>query len=200
MSLTLALNTASRESALALFEAGTIVEEVTWESQSRGSEQVLPRLEEMLARHGKTWKDLSRLVVVKGPGPYTSLRVGISIINSMAWALKIPIRTVGIFEVWKNRVPEGENKQEYTVVISAGKTHYMVEGAVSPQPWEEIEVRGSKYVGELPMDYSVAGVDLRTFGQGLMTLDASRYEDLPMGEFAEPVYSRPPLVTVAKKP
>lgn len=200
MSLTLALNTASRESAIALLDEQFVLDEIMWESQSRGSEQVLPRLEKLLEGQGKTWKDLIRLVVVKGPGPYTSLRVGISIINSMAWVLRIPIRTVGIFEVWKSRLPEGENKEDYTVVISAGRTHYLAEGGVSPLGWEEFEVEGRKYVGELSQEYLGGRVDLRSFGEGVTKLDASQYEDLDVGLFAEPMYSRPALVTVPKKP
>ncbi|KKT74672.1 MAG: M22 family peptidase [Candidatus Peregrinibacteria bacterium GW2011_GWA2_44_7] len=198
MSLILALNTASRESAIALLNEHGVLEEVTWESQSRGSEQVLPRLEEMLALYGKNWKDLSSLVVVKGPGPYTSLRVGISIINSMAWVLKIPIRTVSVFELWKSRLPDDEKGKEYTVMISAGRTHYILEGESSPRGSGELDMNRTRYMGELPAEHPGPGFSYKSFGEGFLVLEPSQYEDLPIGVFAEPVYSRPPLVTVAK--
>ncbi|TSC95849.1 MAG: putative protease [Parcubacteria group bacterium Athens1014_10] len=39
-------------------------------------------------------KDLKGIIVVKGPGAFTSLRAGISIANALAWSLNLPIKGV----------------------------------------------------------------------------------------------------------
>jgi tRNA threonylcarbamoyladenosine biosynthesis protein TsaB len=42
----------------------------------------------------RTPKDLTKIVVAKGPGSYTGLRIGVTIAKTMAWSLHLPL--VGI--------------------------------------------------------------------------------------------------------
>ncbi len=58
------------------------------------SELILESVEELLARHNKTIKDLKTIAVVKGPGPFSALRIGVTTANALAWGLDIPV--VGI--------------------------------------------------------------------------------------------------------
>ena len=37
------------------------------------------------------WSQILGIIVVQGPGGFTSLRIGIATANAMAWALQIPI-------------------------------------------------------------------------------------------------------------
>ena len=48
-------------------------------------------LEEILQQEGATWQDLDGLAVFAGPGSFTGLRIGVTILNTLADALKIPI-------------------------------------------------------------------------------------------------------------
>lgn len=55
------------------------------------SQQVLSLINQILKKHKKTLKDVTKIEVNLGPGSFTGLRVGVSVANSLGWALKIPV-------------------------------------------------------------------------------------------------------------
>lgn len=59
--------------------------------EHRKSQVVLPMIEELLKEHSLTLKDITELRVHQGPGSFTGLRVGITIANTLAQLLHIPI-------------------------------------------------------------------------------------------------------------
>lgn len=62
-----------------------------WHADRELAEKLLGYLEQKLADKGKTWHDLSGLGVMKGPGSFTGLRIGIAVLNTLADSLRIPI-------------------------------------------------------------------------------------------------------------
>jgi len=60
---------------------------------------VLPMIEELLTRNHIQPEDLSMLKVNCGPGSFTGLRVGVSIANSLASYLQIPINDLPLGEL-----------------------------------------------------------------------------------------------------
>ena len=52
---------------------------------------VLPLIDQLLNKHGKTLQDLTGIEVNTGPGSFTGLRVGVTIANTLAHSLQIPI-------------------------------------------------------------------------------------------------------------
>lgn len=55
------------------------------------SQKLLPFIEEVLEKEGKTIKDISEIEVNTGPGSFTGLRVGVSVANTLGWALNVPV-------------------------------------------------------------------------------------------------------------
>lgn len=55
------------------------------------SQQVLNLIDQILKKHKKSLKDITEIKVNLGPGSFTGLRVGLSVANALAWALKISI-------------------------------------------------------------------------------------------------------------
>ncbi len=107
--LIIAINTASQkpgaQNAIALIEiveiasgitAGTVLGEESWHSNRNESERVLPGLNRLLKEAGRSWENVDGVFVIKGPGSYTSLRVGITIANTIAWVRKIPLWTTDL--------------------------------------------------------------------------------------------------------
>lgn len=91
--LIVAIDTASLESAIAVLEInpGRVLGEESWHSNRNESERVLPGLDRLLKEAKKSWDEVEGVLVVRGPGSYTSLRVGITIANTIAWVRKIPM-------------------------------------------------------------------------------------------------------------
>lgn len=84
----------------------------SWEAGRELSKHLLGYIESSLSKHEKGWQDLQGLGIFKGPGSFTGLRIGITVLNTLADSLAIPI--VGeIGEDWQDRaltrLKDGEN-------------------------------------------------------------------------------------------
>lgn len=55
------------------------------------AEKILTFIESKLQENGKTWTDLSSLTFMSGPGSFTGLRIGATVINTLADQLNIPL-------------------------------------------------------------------------------------------------------------
>lgn len=62
-----------------------------WQSGRELSRGLLQFLQQSLEGEGRAWSDLTGIVVFRGPGSYTSLRIGITVVNTLADSLQIPI-------------------------------------------------------------------------------------------------------------
>ena len=55
------------------------------------AEKLLGFIEEKISENGKTFDDITELEFMSGPGSFTGLRIGASVINAIADYLGIPI-------------------------------------------------------------------------------------------------------------
>ncbi|MBQ6130509.1 tRNA (adenosine(37)-N6)-threonylcarbamoyltransferase complex dimerization subunit type 1 TsaB [Candidatus Saccharibacteria bacterium] len=55
------------------------------------AEKLLGFLRDKLAIHAKTWTDLKQLTFFSGPGSFTGLRIGATVINTLAHELRLPL-------------------------------------------------------------------------------------------------------------
>jgi len=60
-------------------------------AKEQTSQKLLPFIDEVLKKEGKSVKDVTEIEVNTGPGSFTGLRVGVSVANALAWALEIPV-------------------------------------------------------------------------------------------------------------
>ena len=109
----LCLDTSTPVCQLALIE-GNWRHVATWESGRELAKGLLGYIQDELQKNDKTWEDLSGLVVFRGPGSFTGLRIGVTVLNSLAYARSIAI--VGeLGENWREngvvRLLSGENDE-----------------------------------------------------------------------------------------
>lgn len=60
-------------------------------SEYQQSEKLLSNIEKILLDSKKKLQDLKGVICITGPGGFTSLRIGITTANTIAWTLNIPI-------------------------------------------------------------------------------------------------------------
>lgn len=89
-------------------------ETVQWEAGRDLSKGLLRFLEEILSRFGKGWGDITGVVLYRGPGSFTGLRIGHTVMNTLAHAQGVAI--IGATgETWQSdglsRLEQGENDQ-----------------------------------------------------------------------------------------
>jgi tRNA threonylcarbamoyladenosine biosynthesis protein TsaB len=88
----LGLKTDSNITTLALLnQNGRAVVEESWESGRQLSDQLLTKISQLLSSHNLEWKDLTGIIVFKGPGSFTGLRIGVTVANTIAYAQALPI-------------------------------------------------------------------------------------------------------------
>ncbi len=74
--------------SLGLFDDQLIME--TFDTQDQ-SQDLLPQIDLFLKNNKITLQDLTAIFVDLGPGSYTGIRVGVTIANTLAWSLNIPV-------------------------------------------------------------------------------------------------------------
>lgn len=62
-----------------------------WQADRQLAKGLLKYLQDQLAKNGKTFQDIKGIGVMKGQGSFTGLRIGLTVLNTMADAEHIPI-------------------------------------------------------------------------------------------------------------
>ncbi|MCL2749371.1 MAG: tRNA (adenosine(37)-N6)-threonylcarbamoyltransferase complex dimerization subunit type 1 TsaB [Alphaproteobacteria bacterium] len=108
--------------------------------------------EKFLIENGATWRDLTAIGVVVGPGSFTGIRLGIAYSKGLSIGLGIPLISINAFEIYLEKTPDA------FVAIDSGRGDFFV-GArdLSPQVMtiEEVETKQFDYpktVGHKPFD------------------------------------------------
>lgn len=70
------------------------------------SEGIIPTIDQALKKTSSTLTDIEGVFVIKGPGSFTGLRVGLSVANQFAHQLKIPIVGLRTDQWWLTRTNE----------------------------------------------------------------------------------------------
>lgn len=99
---TLFLDFASNQKAALLLRGSAVTSEICVDNKEE-EEQILPKIEQMLSDAGSSFRALSRIVAVTGPGGFMSQRVGLAIANALSWSLHIPIAGLHLSDVWHAR-------------------------------------------------------------------------------------------------
>jgi tRNA threonylcarbamoyladenosine biosynthesis protein TsaB len=115
----LSIDTASEMASIGLSSQGALVAETTWRCRRNHTVELLPAIDQLLARAGATKGDLRAVFVCSGPGMYTGLRVGISVAKGLARALELPMVGVGRLEL--DAYPHAAFPGEVIAVHKAGR-------------------------------------------------------------------------------
>lgn len=62
-----------------------------WQADRQLAKGLLSFVEQSLTKHDASFSDLTGLAVLRGPGSYTGLRIGITVFNTIADTRQIPI-------------------------------------------------------------------------------------------------------------
>jgi len=60
-------------------------------SREEKSQRLLPFIDETLKKEGRNIKDITAIKVNTKKGSFTGLRVGVTVAETLGWALKIPV-------------------------------------------------------------------------------------------------------------
>jgi tRNA threonylcarbamoyladenosine biosynthesis protein TsaB len=120
--LLLALDTSTSTAGVALYDGRQVLSETTWRAGREHSTRLLIEIEAALTRVGHVAGDLTGLVVARGPGSYTGVRVALSVAKGMAAALGIPLWGVGSLDVLAHAA--GQVDIPVRAVLEAGRGRF----------------------------------------------------------------------------
>ncbi len=86
----LLLDTSSSACILRLLD-DNFDEEYSWDAGRELSKGILGYLHDKLGALGRSWSDVAGIVLYRGPGSFTGLRIGHTVCNTIAHAQSIPI-------------------------------------------------------------------------------------------------------------
>lgn len=87
-----------------------------WQADRTLADDLLRYLEEQLQKNSKSWDDISAIGVFSGPGSFTGLRIGMTVLNTLADAKEIPI--VGATgDDWQSKIIERLDRGENDKIV-----------------------------------------------------------------------------------
>jgi tRNA threonylcarbamoyladenosine biosynthesis protein TsaB len=95
----LAIDTSNYALGVALLEGDQILGEYITNLKKNHSVRIMPAIQTLMKDCERVPADLTKIVVAKGPGSYTGVRIGVTIAKTLAWTLNIPLVGVSSLEI-----------------------------------------------------------------------------------------------------
>ena len=89
--LTLTIRTDKPEAEIGLYNDDKKLAYETWHAHRELAETIHSKITELLKSQGRALGDVAGVVCYKGPGSFTGLRIGLTVGNTLAYALSIPV-------------------------------------------------------------------------------------------------------------
>lgn len=120
----LAVDTSTAQVGLALYDGSQVIGEYAWRSSQRHTVELAPAIFELLGRCSLKMEDIRALGVALGPGSFTSLRVGLSLVKGLALSRQLPL--IGIPTLDILAAAQASSKLPLAVAIQAGRGRFAV--------------------------------------------------------------------------
>ncbi|MFZ3130668.1 MAG: tRNA (adenosine(37)-N6)-threonylcarbamoyltransferase complex dimerization subunit type 1 TsaB [Desulfosporosinus sp.] len=194
----LTIDTTTKVTAVSLTEDGRLIAEGFLHTAKTHSERLIPMLDQLLKAASWTLQELEMIGVVRGPGSFTGIRIGIATAQGLAQVLKLPLLAVSSLDAlaWaglgrtEDIVPilDARKNEWYTARYRWAKGQEKAECLTLPQAiptdlWLE-HLKGLDrpicFVGDAPEKYKVRIEEV--LGENAVMLP--EYVSLPRGAYA----------------
>jgi tRNA threonylcarbamoyladenosine biosynthesis protein TsaB len=146
------------------------------------SARLIPEIASLLESKFATLRDVEAIVVVKGPGSFTGIRVGLSTAKGLAEGAGIPVIAVSRLALLAN----ASGLPHVLAAVDAGRGEYYVG-----------EYRNGKMLSEMLLNSEDTVATAGQPGAGVLVCDESRADEAPASPCSAlaicgPVYVQPP--------
>ena len=113
------------EAELSLYNDKEQIDKIIWKAHRQLAETINTKIKKLLELNHCELKNLGGIVCYKGPGSFTGLRIGLTVANTFAQQLNIPI-IGGTGKGWENnsikKILMKEN-EELVIPVYGGEPH-----------------------------------------------------------------------------
>lgn len=115
--LVLTIRTDKPESEIGLYKDGQKIAYETWQAHRALAETIHQKIKELLDRNQLELSGIQAILVFKGPGSFTGLRIGMSVANALSYSLNIPVATAHGGDWLKTGLDQLANGQDEVVAL-----------------------------------------------------------------------------------
>lgn len=93
----------------------SVEDSVRWQAHRALADTIHVQLQNLLEKNGAQLENIEGLIAFQGPGSFTGLRIGLTVANTVAYGLKIPIVGTdgdGWFAYGLERLVRGDDDQQ----------------------------------------------------------------------------------------
>ena len=148
----LAVDTSTRWIGIALYAENQVLGEMLWQTNTHHSVELAPAIASLLKHCDAVPAQIKALGVALGPGSFTSLRIGLSVVKGMALGLHVPVVGIPSFDILAAAQPLMENVTLLTILqagrsrlavsyYTAGDTAWESSGEVKVMEAEEVSTK-----------------------------------------------------------
>ena len=87
----LTIRTDKPEAELGLYDSTKQIDYLVWEAHRQLAETIHAKIDGLLREHSYTLESIQGIVCYQGPGSFTGLRIGLTVANTLAHSLAVPI-------------------------------------------------------------------------------------------------------------
>ena len=100
--VTILLDSSNTNLSVGVAKDNLLLESISYEACQRQSEYMILELNKLLEKYGVNREEISEVIVAKGPGSYTGVRIAITIAKTIAVALDAKLYAVSSLRVQKD--------------------------------------------------------------------------------------------------
>ncbi len=122
--ISLLIDTSNTNLAVGIAKDHSLIAEVQYEAWQRQSEFLIKEIDDLFTKTSLNKGDIDEIIVAKGPGSYTGVRIAMTVAKVMAFAINKPLYLVSSLEVYKAKegrsicLMNARSKRSYVGVYS----------------------------------------------------------------------------------
>ena len=185
---TLAIDTATQSLSVALLIDGQLIAETTTNTRIQHSTQLLPLIDNLFSTVKWKPEQLEQIIVTRGPGSYTGLRIGVTAAKTLAQTLNIPLFSVSSLEALLPQVAFETGKVVLPFINARRQTVFAGAYRLTADGYEcLLPVRHQRFQDWLD---KVATLDIATDQIELVSPDTLEFKEAIVQQFGEDFFNK----------
>ena len=117
--VTVLLDSSNTNLSVGIARDNLLLESISYEAWQRQSEYMIPELNKLFEKYNVSQEEIKEVVVAKGPGSYTGVRIAITIAKTIAVSLDAKLYAVSSLRVQK----DGKNPSICLINARSGRSY-----------------------------------------------------------------------------